>query len=142
MLATKENITLFIPQRAPIVMVDNLIEADALSCKTSFFILPNNIFADGKKLREAGLIENIAQSAAAHVGYLCHKQNSPVPIGYIAAIKNMNITELPEIHTEINTYIRIMNEVFNITRVSGEIMYNKQLICKCEMRIFVNPQTL
>jgi hypothetical protein len=31
MLATKENITLFIPQRAPMVMVDNLIEAVAQS---------------------------------------------------------------------------------------------------------------
>ena len=141
MLATKENIIHFIPQRPPIVMIDNLIEADPVSCKTSFFIRDNNIFVERKKLREPGLIENIAQSAAAHVGYLCNQQNTPVPVGYIAAIKNLDIFELPEINSEINTLLRIMNEVFNITLVSGEITWNQRIICTCEMRIFITSKT-
>jgi 3-hydroxyacyl-[acyl-carrier-protein] dehydratase len=140
MLATRDNIIQFIPQRPPIVMVDNLIEADTVSCKTSFFIRADNIFVEGKKLREPGLIESIAQSAAAHVGYLCHQQKTPVSVGYIAAIKNMDIFELPEINSEIRTHLKIMNTVFNITLVSGEIIWNERIICTCEMRIFITAK--
>jgi len=137
MIAVKEDLTRYIPQREPMMMIDRLVEADDDHAVTRFRILPDNVFVAEGKFREPGLIENIAQTAAAQAGYLFIKNSLPVPIGYIAKINNLAIAELPLVGSEINTTIRITNNVLDITIISGEVIWHDRLICQCEMSIFV-----
>jgi 3-hydroxyacyl-[acyl-carrier-protein] dehydratase len=88
-------------------------------------------------VKEPGLVENIAQTAAAHVGYQCSLKNIPVPIGYIAAVKNLEIFHFPELNSVITTSVRIVNQVLDVTLAEGKIEQNGELCCSCEMRIFV-----
>ncbi|HMJ46203.1 MAG TPA: hypothetical protein VK498_02685, partial [Ferruginibacter sp.] len=59
----------YIPQRPPFVMVDKILSSGESSTRTSFIIHEKNIFVENGKFREPGLVENIAQTAAAGAGY-------------------------------------------------------------------------
>lgn len=139
MLATKANITEYIPQRPPMVMVHDLLEASESHAITRLAIEDTNIFVKDGVFTEPGLVENIAQTAAAQVGYQCALKKIPVPIGYIAAVKNLEITRLPGKDSPITTTIRITNQVLDVTVAEGKVEQNGSICCICEMRIFVKP---
>ena len=136
MLATRDDITKYIPQRDPIVMVHALVEADDSHAVTELAIEPDNVFVSNEFFAEPGLVENIAQTAAMHVGYQCSLKNIPIPIGYIAAVKDLKIQKLPRQNTNITTSVRITNKVLDVTVVEGRVEQAGNLICSCEMRIF------
>lgn len=138
MLATKKNITDFIPQRDPIVMIDDLVEASDNHSVTQLEIRTENIFVEDGMFREPGLVENIAQTAAAQVGYQCSMKKIPVPLGYIAAVKSLTISRLPLVNSRITTSIKIVNQVMDVTLAEGKVVNEKgEECCRCEMRIFV-----
>ena len=141
MLATKDDITRFIPQRHPIVMVHNLLEASDTHAVTQLYVEEENVFASNGTFAEPGLIENIAQTAAVHVGYQCTKKGVPIPIGYIAAIRDLKINELPPAKSTITTSVKIINKVLDVTVVQGEVVYDNRVLCSCEMRIFAKVQS-
>jgi 3-hydroxyacyl-[acyl-carrier-protein] dehydratase len=136
MLATRDDIVKYIPQRHPIVMVHELEEADDDHAVTNFTIEPDNIFVSNEYFKEPGLVENIAQTAAMHVGYQCALKNIPIPIGYIAAVKDLKIYSLPRENTRISTSVTVTNKVLDVTVVEGRVQQDGNLLCSCEMRIF------
>lgn len=139
-MVVKDEITKYIPQRAPLVMIDAIVTTGEVGSTTSFLIKADNIFCENGCLNESGLIENIAQTAAAHAGYQSCIKNLPVSIGYIAAIKNLRVYGLPQVGSTLNTSMEVTNQVFNVTIVRTETRVGNQLICECEMRVFI-PDT-
>ena len=133
----EKDILQFIPQRAPFVMIDELTACDDESAKTALNILEKNLFVEKGLLTEPALVENIAQTAAARIGYICKQANKPVPIGYIAAVQNLVIKELPKTGSRLETEVIIKNEVLNVTIVAGHVRMNDRVIASCEMKIFV-----
>lgn len=141
MLANRTDILRYIPQRKPIVMVHELLEASDDHIITQFAIEPDNVFLSSGNFAEPGMVENIAQTAAVHVGYQCALKNLPIPIGYIAAIKDLKIIALPKQNSTITTSVKVINKVLDITVVQGKIEYKGELLCSCEMRIFAKIQS-
>ncbi|HMI67519.1 MAG TPA: hypothetical protein VK517_15870 [Cyclobacteriaceae bacterium] len=135
MLIPKCDITLYIPQRPPMVMVDELVRAEADLAVTRFTILRDNLFLVSNRLGEPGLVENIAQTIAAMVGYNCFLKNIPVPIGYIAAVKDLKIASLPAEGSVIETTVMITNQVMDVTVVKGKVEQAGNVICSCEMKV-------
>src|SRR6266436_5769154 len=131
----KCDITLYIPQRPPMVMVDELVRAEANLAVTRFTILQDNLFLMSRRLGEPGLVENIAQTIAAMVGYDCSLKNIPVPIGYIAAVKDLKIVSLPAEGSVIETTVIITNQVMDVTVVRGKVEQAGNVICSCEMKV-------
>ena len=136
MLATREDITKYIPQRDPIVMVHALLEADDHHAVTQLMIEPTNVFVSKGHLAEPGLVENIAQTAAMHVGYQCSLKNIPIPIGYIAAVKDLKVNDLPKENSTITTSVKVTNKILDVTVVEGKVEQEGETLCSCEMRIF------
>ena len=132
------NIIDLIPQRPPIVMVDKLVNITKQSATSVFTILPNQLFSNEENLQAEGLIENIAQTSAAMNGYNALSENEQVKLGFIGAIKNLSIYQLPSVNSTIVTTIEIKNEVMNVNIIYGQIKQNDQLIAECEMKIFIN----
>ena len=135
-----ENILDLIPQKAPFVMVGNLLYAEDKIIRTNFTIKEENIFLEKGNFSEAGLIENLAQTAAAGVGYNAKRKNKPVSVGYIGSVKNLEIFSLPKINDEIITEITVENQLFNVTIISGKIWCNEKLVAQCEMKIFLDEK--
>lgn len=136
MIILQDDITSIIPQRPPFVMIDKLVSCDETCSNTIFKITEENVLVDDGELSEAGIIENIAQTAAAGLGYVTLQSNTPIVIGYIAAIKNLEIFVQPKVGDIIQTNVTIINQVFDVTIISGSVKCNEILVAKCEMKIF------
>jgi len=130
-------ITDYIPQRPPMVMVDKIISAVDGITITSFEIKHDNIFVENGLIKEPGIIENIAQTAAAGVGYICKLNNTKVPLGYIGAIKNLSINFLPKIGSVIETTVKVEYQVMNATIVKGTVHEDGKIVAEGEMKIFL-----
>src|SRR6185312_2754446 len=135
-----QDILPFIPQRAPFVMVDGLISVQETNARTKFQVRKDNIFVKNGLLTEPALIENIAQTAAARMGYICHEKNEPVPVGFIGAVQNLEIFALPAEGDTIETEIVIKNQVFDVTLINGKVFNGSTLMAQCDMKIFIQSK--
>ena len=118
-------------------MVDKLISAADKKTISGLTIRADNIFVANNVFTEPGIIENIAQSAALGVGYVCSIKNEKVPLGFIGAVKNLRIFDLPATCDEITTEIQVDYEVFEATLITGKVFCNNMLFAQCEMKIFL-----
>jgi len=131
----------YIPQRAPFFMIDDVIYAEGAITRTTFVIEPDNIFVDQEHFTEPGLIENMAQTAGAGTGYRALHEQKPRPMGYIAALKNVHIYELPAVHDTITTEAVFLQAMLNFHLVRGKVMVGDKEIAHCEFKIFVTPDS-
>src|SRR5471030_1367441 len=105
-----EAVSALLPQKPPIEMVDKLWFHDDTYSISGLTVKEENIFCKNGVLCEPGIIENIAQTAGLRLGYLVSEmqQNGEKlnpPMGYIGAIKNLIIHQLPKIGAELKTEI-------------------------------------
>jgi predicted hotdog family 3-hydroxylacyl-ACP dehydratase len=128
-----------IPQRPPFVMIDSVVSADEQGCSTLFEIAADNILIENEKFTAAGLIENIAQTAAARAGYQALQEKQAVRTGFIGAINNLHIFRLPEVNEILETEIKIENQIFDVTLISGKVSCKGSIVAQCEMKIFMSP---
>ena len=134
-LASGDAILRLLPHRHPMVMIDKLTVSDEHSTITRLFIHEDNIFSHDGAFTEAGLVENIAQTAAIRAGYSFDKEGRGAPMGFIGAVKHLNIHFLPVINSEISTEINVENEVFDVSLIRGRVTCNGRLAAECEMKI-------
>jgi len=136
-MVAKEDILSLIPQKPPFIMIDKLLYSNETVTRASFLVKEENIFVETGEFCEAGLMENIAQTAAAGAGYIARLENKPVSAGYIGAVKNLEIKVLPKINDELITEIKIETRVFEFMLISARVCCKGELVAACEMRIFV-----
>jgi 3-hydroxyacyl-[acyl-carrier-protein] dehydratase len=127
----------YIPQRPPFVMIDTIINTDDADSKTSFSIREGHLFVADGYFTEPGLIENMAQTAAAGTGFKAHQSGSPAPVGFISALKNLNIVRLPKVNSTISTTVRFGMQVMNAHIVNASVEENGTEIASCELKIFI-----
>jgi len=126
-----------IPQRPPIVMVDRLSNVSESGCLTGLTIAPDNIFVADGVMQEPGIIEHIAQSAAAFAGYRTFVAGLPPRLGYIGEVKKMQLHELPHTGDTLRTTLSILGEAAGITLLAAETRIGEKLIAEGQMKIFL-----
>jgi len=136
-----DDILTYIPQRAPFVMIDVLEAVDARSARTTFHIREDNIFVTDGYFSESGMIENMAQTAGASTGYMSRKAGKPTPIGFFAALKNVNILSLPKAGDTLTTEIAFQQTLLNFHLVTGRVLVAGKEVANGEFKIFESPQT-
>lgn len=124
-----------LPQRPPFVMIDRLVSCDDVYAVTELTIREDNIFVEDERLTSSGLIENIAQTCAARIGYLNLKAGGTVKIGVIGAISNLDIIRTPKVGEKLETTIELISEVFQMTLVEAVIRSNGEEIVRANMKI-------
>ena len=120
-------------------MIGDVISADEKHTVTTLTISPDNIMTENGFFTEGGLVENMAQTAGAGTGYMAIKNGKPMPMGYIAALKNVAIKALPKINDTIETEVTFGQIVMNFHQVNGRVLLAGNEIASCEFKIFVNP---
>jgi len=133
------DILALIPQRPPFVMVDTLVSSSDGTTLTTLLVQADNVLVSDGELSEAGLTENIAQTAAAGAGYAAHQLGKPVQPGFIGAVKNLEVFALPKVSDTIETEVKIENRVFDVTIIKGKITSKGETLAQCEMKIFIQP---
>lgn len=117
-------------------MVDRLLHCDPVTTTTLFTIRPDNILLDRHiRLSSSGLLENIAQTCAARMGYINLINNKSVKLGFIGAVKNFIVHRNPSVEETLTTTITVLNEILSLTLVKAEVLCNDEIVAECEMKI-------
>jgi len=124
-----------IPQRPPMVMIDRLVHAEEKTAGGKLLITATNVFCHDGHFQEAGLVEFIAQTAAAWTGYKQLSAGKEIRLGFIGSVKNIVVHSLPEVDTEIESEMVLDSEVLGYTIVTGRVFRSGNLLAECEMRI-------
>ena len=97
-----------LPQQEPFVMISRLVAFDMVRTVTETDIKDANIFIEDGEFCPSGLIENIAQTCAARIGY-ANKYifKKGIQIGFIGAIRNLEIFERPKVGEMITTTVDV-----------------------------------
>ncbi|PAM92679.1 ABC transporter permease [Flavobacterium sp. IR1] len=137
----------YLPHRAPMLMVDLILDIDANYVETIFLIQEDNVFIDNGTFIEAGLIENTAQTCSSIVGkkYFFSEdgtENENVHvIGFISAIKNLKIHELPKVGNTIITKARLISKFigddYTLCTMSCESVLEDRTLLECEINLFI-----
>lgn len=129
------NILDLIPQRPPFIMIDCLTHFDPIITSSRFTVRDNNLFFSEGRLLASGLIENIAQTCAARIGYINRLSNEVIKLGFIGAVRNLKIYKTPLAGDTIYTTITVKEEVFQMTLVDAVVKLNDETIAEAEMKI-------
>jgi len=129
-------------------MVDRLLETDTTVTRTSFRITADNPLLANGRLGAAGLIENMAQTAAAGAGFAAFaaggavrdgaEPGRAVPSGAIVAINSLGIIRLPALGEELITEVTVTARVADIIVISGKTTCNGKVIATGEMKILTS----
>ena len=136
-LLVGEELYKLIPQRKPIVMIDTFFCADEESAETGLHIQSDNFFCKGGFLREPGMIEHVAQSAAAFAGYAPYIKGESPKLGFIGEVKKFKIFRLPKIGEFLHTCLRVMGEAAGVTLISAVTKSDEEVLATCQMKIFI-----
>lgn len=128
-----------LPQQEPFVMVGNLISFSKESAITETEIKSTNIFVDNGCFSPSGMMENIAQTCAARVGFYnkC-VEHKDVQLGFIGAVRNYVIYDLPPVGTTIHTTVEIIKDIFGMTLANAEIKTGDKVFATAEIKLSVN----
>ena len=129
------NVLDLIPQRPPFIMIDCLTHFDPVLTSSRFMVRDNNLFFSEGRLLASGLIENIAQTCAARIGYINRLSNEVIKLGFIGAVRNLKIYKTPLAGDTIYTTITVKEEVFQMTLVDAVVKLNDETIAEAEMKI-------
>lgn len=133
-----QNAAEFIPQKYPFVLVEKLLYADESTSRCSFSIPENNVFVKDGYYSTAGMVESMAQTAAAGTGYLFRKDNKSVPIGYIGAVQKLEVFGWPPARAEITMEIKLLTNILQVSLVSASVKLSDRILASCEMKIFIS----
>lgn len=146
-LNTGVDIQNYLPHRAPMLMVDLILDIDANFVETTFLIKEDNIFVQNNVFIEAGLIENTAQTCSSIVGkkYFFDEdgtENENVNvIGFISALKNVKIHSLPKVGdtiiTKANLVSKFAGDDYTLCTMSCQSSVEDQILLECEINLFI-----
>lgn len=133
---TDIDILSLLPQRPPFVLVDKLVSCTDADAVTSFEVRDDCLLCDEGRLQPYGMMENMAQTCAARIGYVSLQKSGSVGIGVIGSVSDFEINALPKVGARLETHITIDEEVFNFTLVSAKICDQKgDVMATAKMKI-------
>ena len=132
-----EELFELIPQRPPIVMVDLLRNVTDSGAETGLLIQENNLFVHDGQFCEPGLIEHIAQSAAAFAGFKGYAAGEKPRLGYIGELKRFIFYARPSAGQRLSTTLRVLGEAGGITLMSAETRVGDEFVVEGQMKIFL-----
>lgn len=119
-------------------MIGTLTHYDEENVETETTIKPDNIFVDNGSMSTAGMIENIAQTCAARIGYVNkYILKKGVQIGVIGAVRKLKVLGHPKANSTITTHVQIIEELMGMTLAIATITCDGELLAKSQIKLAV-----
>lgn len=130
-----------LPQQEPFVMVSTLAHFDETTTTTETTVRPDNLFVDDGALRTTGMIENIAQTCAARIGYYNkYILKAGVQIGVIGAVRKMKVSGHPHVGQQFRTTVTVVEELLGMTLANAEITCEGKTLATAQIKLAVKEQ--
>lgn len=130
------DIHTLLPQQEPFVMVDAVTGLSREGITTETVVRADNLLAEAGHLSAEGVMENIAQTCAARIGFVNrYILRRRIQVGFIGAIRNFHIHRLPETGETITTEVRLVEEIFGIVLASATVTGERGPVAETEIKI-------
>lgn len=127
-----------LPQQEPFVMIGSLIHYDELDTVTETLVKVENIFVTDGEFTAPGVMENIAQTCAARIGYINkYILLKGIQVGYIGDIRKFEVYRLPKVGETLRTAIHVMGEVGGLTLAKATVSVGEEILVSTEVKIAV-----
>lgn len=124
-----------IPQRKPFILIDELLFCDNVVSRTRFTIPASSFFTVDGQFETAGLIENMAQTAVARIGYLAKYVNhGEVTIGYIGNVHNLKVYRRPSVGEVLETEVTFKGEIGGIALSDAVISIGGEKVAEASIK--------
>ena len=128
-----------LPQQEPFVMVGTLIRFSLDSSTTETLIKEDNIFVENGCFLPSGMMENIAQTCAARLGfYNKYILEKDVRIGYIGAIRDYVVEGKAKVGSTLVTTVDVQEEVFGMTLAQATVRCDGKVIAGGQIKLAVD----
>lgn len=125
------------------LMVHRLISCHDTGATTELTVLQDNVFVLHGHLSEPGIVENMAQTAAAWQGWACRfmteksesAQDGTSKIRYLGGIRKFSFFRLPEVGETLTTTIQVKASAGDVTLVSCSSETQKGTVAVGELKI-------
>ncbi len=118
-------------------MIDTLKAEPEQPAVSAFTIRPDNILLVDGRFSAGGLVENIAQTAGAAAGITAISAGKAPVIGYIGAVKDLVVHELPLAGQRLETEVIFVAQVMQALIARGTVRCEGKLLASCELKIFL-----
>ena len=119
-------------------MIDSLVRFEMESSTTETLVRKDNIFVEDGVFSAYGMMENIAQTCAARIGYynkyILHRD---VQVGFIGAVRDYEVHRLPPVGSVITTTVDVQEEIFGMTLARAEILCGGETIATAQIKLSV-----
>lgn len=127
-----------LPQQEPFIMVDTLVGIDENATVSETTVRPDNLFAEDGELSASGIVENVAQTCAARIGYVNkYILKTGMQIGYIGAISNFTIHELPKVGSMMTTQVVVEEEMFGVMLANATVKCGGRTLATTGIKLVV-----
>ena len=141
------DIKKYLPHRAPMLMVDMILEMDDEKVETFFEIKEDNIFLKNGFLTESGLVENMAQTCSSVVAkdyFIDENKNDKTGVyvvGFISGIKTLKIHSSPKVNDVIFTKAvlvsKFITDSYSLCTMKCESFNKDELLLEGEITLFI-----
>ena len=115
-----------LPQHEPFVMIGSLVHFDKTLTITETKVQHDNIFVDENRFSASGLMENIAQTCAARIGYVNKFiLKKGIQLGFIGGVRNFEVIALPIVGDVITTRVEVKEDMSHLFLVNEAIDNNE-----------------
>lgn len=127
-----------LPQQEPFVMISSLVRFDMQTTVTETIVSADNMFVEDGVFTAPGIVENIAQTCAARIGYVNkYILKKGIQLGFIGSIRDLKVKDLPKVGDTITTTISVIDSVFGMTLVDAVVLNNGAEVASAQMKIAV-----
>jgi predicted hotdog family 3-hydroxylacyl-ACP dehydratase len=117
------------------------VQFDTVRTVTETDIKADNLFVEEGRFSASGLIENIAQTCAARLGYVNkYILMKSIQLGFIGAVKNLEVMALPKVGDTITTIVDVRAEVFGMTLADAVVKIGDQILLTTEIKIAIKEE--
>ncbi len=130
-----------LPQKEPFVMIGRLVALDNTTTVSETTIAPDNLFVDDGCFSASGMIENVAQTCAARLGYVNkYILKNNIQLGFIGSVKNLIVNKLPQVGKTITTTLVVTNEIYGMTLASAKVECEQKVLLSTDIKIAVKDE--
>lgn len=130
-----------VPQRPPMLMVDQFLGISDGVSWSGLTVRPDNVFCTGGVFAAPGIVEHMAQSAAARAGYSFRKDGCPVPLGFVASIEKMHFSgSLPRPGDSLRTSVEVVADIFGMCLVHAVCWRGEEVLAEGDMKIYLDTE--
>ena len=111
-----------IPQKEPFVFISRILSFQETDIETEYTVKETCPLAENGVLCREGLLEIMAQSNAARIGYIAkYILNIPVEIGFIGDISGFKASRSPLVGETLKTRVNLLGEIGGLAKIYAEI---------------------